>query len=917
MDLLEHSYFMKHSNTHHLLIFNVFWFVSLASIESCFAQGGKIDLVKLGQDKFKSLGCTECHSLNTDVNEVKTGPSLYGVFQEKAIKRDVIAGGEKHLIKVTADLKYLRSSVREPAIELGINGKFSDKKDAQEKAFLPIMPAYNKKTVSDFDIEAIWHYLKTQNKKENAGPDSVMKDKPKVAKKSPEDDFNQLIAVDRPLVVRSPIKPLSARAIHVGFPNGVNYSFDPRTLAFEQLWYGSFINSSEETKNRATKTTRLGHEARKVSDQVGLLRPLNKAGKPIDFSLSSPVVEDWGFIDTLIASKKDFVNELNDVGAQFHGYRTLNDEVTFFYEIGENRVSVNLQISETGEVKIKLRGNLKSSQSFDLGEMLKDAKISRGGKINGKHLELQKNQSLDVEVTGKLPKPERDIWRPKLSNKVLDEQAVKEVPLTGDLLDGYLGISITAPKDRLGRDQLFEPTAIAVAKDGTIVVGTRTAGIWRIRNNKWSQFVDHSYECLGVVIEDDKGDKIVIAQKPELTRISDNDGDGRADLFETLADQFRFTGNYHEYMHGPVKDAQGNYYFSLNLGHYHRVKANIFKADGKYMGTVGGYRGWMFKGSKRGDFKPFAHGFRSPAGLAIAPDQTIWYADNQGEFMGSSKLFKIKEGANYGHPSSAIDFPGMTRDSKEISNFKDWPKLKNWPAYPKVERAHGIFPHSDLANAPGSPVWAPKEGKFGVLDGAMLCGDQTQSSLFSMNISGTDEMPQTSFTPLFNKLPSGVMRLTFDQDGSLLVGQTGRGWKALGGEDASLVRLRWDGKTKPSIITKVEGKNGSLEVHFSKEFTKDVDVATLAQSIQVESYYYESSQNYGSKKFDVHKEELQTADVSVSGDVLIIHLDKDNYGLSKFGQRLFKVTLKNAKSLLNNHEGYDELSSFLSWTIKE
>ena len=891
----------------------------LTGVQLCQAQN-KIDLVKLGEDKFKSVGCAECHDLTNDTKQIKTGPSLYSVFQQKPIKRAVIETPEKHLREVVADLKYLKNSVREPATELSINGTYRDSKEAIEKAYLPIMPAYNEKSLTDHDIEAIWHFLKTQNEAKNAGPKSFMGEKAKEVRKTAQDNYNELIAFDRPLVVRTPVKTVSARAIHVGLPNGVNYTFDPRILGFEQFWYGGFINSSEQTKNRANSPNRLGHKAQVVGQNKGLLQPLNNKGERIDFTLSSPLVDDWGLLDKIISNDEDFSKSIEKIGAQFIGYNTLNDEVTFYYSVGKNQLTVRLEISDSQKVSIHIGGQLQEDQSFELGDMLRNVKTSRG-KIDGKKLRLRKSQKLNVVVTGTLPKPKGDIWRPSIKAQSSQSQVVQESPLlTGgkgtDVLAGYIGSVIAPPTDRFGRDQLFEPTAMAVAKDGTIVVGTRTAGIWRIRDNQWTQFVDHSYECLGLVIEDDSGDKIVIAHKPELTRISDRDGDGRADLFETLADNFCFTGNYHEYMHGPVRDEKGDYYFSLNLGHYHRVKANIFKAGGKFMGTIGGYRGWMFKGSKRGEFKPYAHGFRSPAGLAIAPDQTIWYADNQGEFMGSSKLFKIKENGNYGHPASAIDFPGMRRSSKEISDFSDWPKLKNWPDYPQPELAHGIFPHSDLSNAPGSPVWTPKDGEFGILDDTMLCGDQTRSSLFSMNVHGSDKLPQTSFTPLFNKLPSGVMRLTVAPDGSLLVGQTGRGWKALGGQDASLVRLKWDGETKPSIISKVKGEGDILEVSLSKSFNKDVDKEALARAIEVESYFYQSSKEYGSKKLEHHKERVEVKDVMVSGDVLKIRLDKKDYKLSTFGQRLFKVTLKDAKKHLTDHVGSDELSSYLSWTVK-
>jgi len=128
--------------------------------------------------------------------------------------------------------------------------------------------------------------------------------------------------------------------------------------------------------------------------------------------------------------------------------------------------------------------------------------------------------------------------------------------------------------------------------------------------------------------------------------------------------------------------------------------------------------------------------------------------------------------------------------------------------------------------------------------------------------------------------------------------------------------LKWDGETKPSIISKVKGEGDILEVSLSKSFNKDVDKEALARAIEVESYFYQSSKEYGSKKLEHHKERVEVKDVMVSGDVLKIRLDKKDYKLSTFGQRLFKVTLKDAKKHLTDHVGSDELSSYLSWTVK-
>ena len=91
--------------------------------------------------------------------------------------------------------------------------------------------------------------------------------------------------------------------------------------------------------------------------------------------------------------------------------------------------------------------------------------------------------------------------------------------------------------------------------------------------------------------------------------------------------------------------------------------------------------------------------------------------------------------------------------------------------------------------------------KFGPFTGQMLIGDQTQSNLLRVVTQKVGDVEQGSVMPFFEGLESGVMRPVFLPDGSLLLGQTGRGWQAKGGKVASLQHVRWDGKTvAPAIL---------------------------------------------------------------------------------------------------------------------
>ena len=90
----------------------------------------------------------------------------------------------------------------------------------------------------------------------------------------------------------------------------------------------------------------------------------------------------------------------------------------------------------------------------------------------------------------------KEDWSPQAlqtNTNPLGRQAL-EVP------HGYSTENWEPPKDLYGRNQLFEPTGIAVAKDGTIIVATRSAGIWRIRDNKWSLFAEGPMRFLGLLL---------------------------------------------------------------------------------------------------------------------------------------------------------------------------------------------------------------------------------------------------------------------------------------------------------------------------------------------------------------------------------------------------------------------------------
>ena len=78
---------------------------------------------------------------------------------------------------------------------------------------------------------------------------------------------------------------------------------------------------------------------------------------------------------------------------------------------------------------------------------------------------------------------------------------------------------------------------------------------------KFKIFASGLDEVFGMAFRDGA---FVVTQQTEVTRISDQNGDGRADQFETLSDEWGFR-HYHEFAFGSKPDADGNIWVALCL----------------------------------------------------------------------------------------------------------------------------------------------------------------------------------------------------------------------------------------------------------------------------------------------------------------------------------------------------------------
>ena len=119
------------------------------------------------------------------------------------------------------------------------------------------------------------------------------------------------------------------------------------------------------------------------------------------------------------------------------------------------------------------------------------------------------------------------------------------------------------------QDLYLEVGGLATMPDGRLAVSTRRGEIWIVENpyqkeshlTNFRKFASGLHEILGLAYKDGV---FYCSQRGELTKISDTNRDGVADLYEPIY-QFELSGNYHEYTYGPVFDKNGDMLVTLNL----------------------------------------------------------------------------------------------------------------------------------------------------------------------------------------------------------------------------------------------------------------------------------------------------------------------------------------------------------------
>jgi azurin/glucose/arabinose dehydrogenase len=404
---------------------------------------------------------------------------------------------------------------------------------------------------------------------------------------------------------------------------------------------------------------------------------------------------------------------------------------------------------------------------------------------------------------------------------------------------------------------ILEVGGLETLPDGRLAVVTRRGEVWLVENPEGSnghrphftRFAQGLHEALGLAWHDGA---LYTAQRSELTRLRDTDGDGRANRYETVY-AWPLSGNYHEYSFGPVFSPKGDMIVTLNL------------AWVGYGDSFVKWRGWMLRITPDGNMTPVAAGFRSPSSFGYNLDGDLFYSENQGDWVGSGSITHVESGDFVGNPTSLrwSSEPGspvkLTRSDIPDSGE---PKFEVAKRVPGLKPPAVWFPHAVLGISTSAILVDSTRGGFGPFAGQLFVGDQGQSKIMRVFLEKVNGVYQGVVFPFREGFASGVLRQTWGRDGSMYVGQTSRGWSATGTAPFGLQRLVWTGMV-PFEAHRVEARPDGFEITFTMPI--DRTVAADPGSYKVSSFTYKYHHFYGSPVINQSARPIRAVVVSPDG----------------------------------------------------
>ena len=543
-------------------------------------------------------------------------------------------------------------------------------------------------------------------------------------------------------------------------------------------------------------------------------------------------------------SGADFANNRENFGLVAEGYLVIEKQNSYNFRIWSDdgsRVTLNDRIILDNDGN---HGTDYKEASVTLTEGLHPFKIEYFQGEGGSYL------SWNWKPSGSemwMVVPAENIVHTKEMQSAIGDLTLPMANITKIPGDGYMvdGVHPSFDLSQV-RPETFTPRVggMDFMSDGRMVVSTWDAAgsVYMLDNLKAenpeeikvTKIAEGLAEPLGLSIV---ADEIYVMQKQELTKLNDNDGDGLIDEYETISDDWQVSANFHEFGFG----------MAYKDGHFYAALATAIEPGGASTNPQISDRGKCIKVNKEtGAVEFIASGFRTPNGVGIGYGGDVYIADNQGDWLPSSKIVRVQEGAFYGNRSV---------NPEAVKNLKDTPPVV-W------------LPQDEIGNSPSTPLAI----NVGPYQNQMIHGEVTHGGVKRVFVEEVDGVLQGSLFRFTQGVEAGVNRLSWGPDGALYIGGIGStgNWGQTGKLWYGLQRFAYNSKPTFEMLA-VRAKSNGMEIEFTEPL-KEGDGWNVDDYL-VKQWYYQPTINYGGPKMDERALKVKSATVSEDRKKVFLEFD--------------------------------------------
>jgi len=427
--------------------------------------------------------------------------------------------------------------------------------------------------------------------------------------------------------------------------------------------------------------------------------------------------------------------------------------------------------------------------------------------------------------------------------QIAKQEAIHTVP-------GYDAIRLPLPRSIM-------PTALTWTRSGTLAIASLKGHVYLARDTNGDGIEDDLRlfeEGLAApygLIADESDDGLIVSHKPEVLRLSDTNGDGRADLRQVLATGWGYNDNYHDWTCGIVRDSQGRLYVGLGSDYTQSKRPREQQR----------WRGKILRIDRSGNIEPIASGLRYPTGLAMTSEDDLFVTDNQGEQNVFNELNHIVQGERYGVPS-------MEDKAKPATGPTRRPAIQI--PHPWTRSINGIFflpRDARLAKGEQHPfaghgIGCEYDTRFLIRFSLQKVGETFQGAVYPFS---TDQVPAETLN-FEGTLSGGV-----SPRGDLLIGCIhDSGW--LGGLNVgSLYRLRQTGAI-PLGIREIQASPDGFIIDLTG--TGNADAISDPKNFTIAAYTREWQGSYATPDSQRHQVGVKSVKLTEGGKRIFLTTDK-------------------------------------------